>query len=101
MTPESFVTLSNKDQYLKENVFFREVLLKAKVKEEKFKNEIYTRYYIQHAEYVADGESPEKCQKVATPSEDKIAAEQTTDKIATSNDQTKIAESNDQTTDRV
>ena len=65
MPPEDFVALPDKEQYLKENVLFREVTLKAKVKEEKFKNEIYTRYYVQDAEFVVEGGSdqPEKNKK--------------------------------------
>ena len=46
MSAKDFYKHKEPAAYLKENVLFREVKLHAKVKEETFKGELVTRYYV-------------------------------------------------------
>ena len=54
---KKYHNLEDPAAYLKENVFFREMKLQTKVKEEQFKGELATRYYVQEAKFVEDAVS--------------------------------------------
>ena len=54
ISAQKYHNLEDPAAYLKENVFYREMKLQTKVKEEKFKGETVTRYYVQEAKFLED-----------------------------------------------
>lgn len=84
MTADKFKQLKDKENYLKENVFYRDVKMLAKVKDEQFKGEIHTRYYVQEAEFVED---------VHQQNEDLIAVLKANDKAKGKSEQNEKTES--------
>ncbi len=54
ISAEKFSNLKQKEEYIRENVLFREIVLEAKTKEELVQGEMHTRYYVQTAKFVDD-----------------------------------------------
>jgi hypothetical protein len=54
ISAKNYHMLEDPAAYLKDNVFFREMKLQTKIKEETFKGELHKRYYVHEAKFVED-----------------------------------------------